>query len=221
MVDAFEQEQRDPERRAKAVRDLADWEARNFHQDTGNKGEARGFARADAPPAGWEKMNVPGTWEDAGLVIDGAVWFRREIELPPDWAGQDLALSLGAIDDFDVTYWNGTRVGATGAETPQYWEAPRHYVVPGRLARAGRNVIAVRVFDHYGSGGFAGPADVMTVRRAAGDGAGTAPATRCRSPEAGAIASNGASSPSSPTSTSARGCPAPTTPTAPRCCGTG
>ena len=173
MVDAFEQEQRDPERRAKAVRDLADWETRNFHQDTGNKGEARGFARADAPPAGWEKMNVPGTWEDAGLVIDGAVWFRREIELPPDWAGQELALSLGAVDDFDVTYWNGTRVGATGAETPQYWEAPRHYVVPGRLARAGRNVIAVRIFDHYGSGGFAGPADVMTVRRAAaGDGAG-------------------------------------------------
>jgi len=169
MVDAFEQEQRDPERRVNAARALADWEARNFHQDTGNKGEARGFARADAPPAGWDKMIAPGTWEDAGLKIDGAVWFRREIDVPADWAGQDLTLSLGAIDDFDVSYWNGTRIGATGAETPQYWEAPRRYVVSGRLVRAGRNVIAVRIFDHYGSGGFAGPADVMTVRRASGE----------------------------------------------------
>lgn len=171
MVDVFEQEMRDAERRAAALRDVADWEARNFHQDTGNKGEARGFARVDVPPAGWEKMNAPGPWEDEGLKIDGAVWFRREIELPSDWAGQDLALSLGAIDDFDVSYWNGTRVGATGAETPQYWSAPRRYVVPGKLARAGRNVIAVRVFDHYGSGGFVGPADAMTVKRSSGEAA--------------------------------------------------
>ena len=76
--------------------------------------------------------------------------------MPEAWLGGDLALSLGAIDDFDVTYWNGERVGATGAETPQYWSAPRRYTVPGRLVKAGRNVLAVRVFDHYGGGGFAG-----------------------------------------------------------------
>ena len=35
-----------------------------------------------------------------------------------------MALSLGAVDDFDVTYWNGERVGETGADTPQYWSAP-------------------------------------------------------------------------------------------------
>ena len=31
---------------------------------------------------------------------------------------------------------------------------PRKYVVPGSLVRAGRNVIAVRVFDSAGEGGF-------------------------------------------------------------------
>jgi sialate O-acetylesterase len=169
MVETYEKQMNDPALRAQALRALADWEARNFHQDTGNKGEARGFARVDAPSAGWKEMNVPGPWEDAGgLKIDGAVWFRRDIDLPADWAGQDVALSLGAIDDFDVTYWNGTRVGAIGADTPQYWSAPRRYVIPGALVRAGRNAVAVRVFDHYGSGGFTGPADALTVRRAAG-----------------------------------------------------
>ena len=58
--------------------------------------------------------------------------------LPEAWAGKALALSLGAIDDFDVTYWNGERVGATGAETPEYWSTARRYEVPARLVKAGR-----------------------------------------------------------------------------------
>jgi sialate O-acetylesterase len=33
---------------------------------------------------------------------------------------------------------------------------PRKYSVPGSLVRAGRNIIAVRVFDHAGEGGFGG-----------------------------------------------------------------
>jgi sialate O-acetylesterase len=163
MVDALDLATRDPRVREERAQKLAAWEARSFIQDTGNRGEALGFARPQGGGAGWSKMEIPQLWENAGLKIDGAVWFRREVTLPAEWAGRDLALSLGALDDFDVTYWNGERVGATGAETPQYWSAARHYTVPGRLARAGRNVIAVRVFDHYGSGGFAGTAAQLTV----------------------------------------------------------
>ncbi len=156
MVEAFDAATQNPQRRGEIERQVAAWEAKNFHQDTGNRGEPRGFASPRTSTRGWSKMEMPRLWESAGLAIDGAVWFRREVDLPADWAGRDLALSLGAIDDFDTTYWNGERVGATGAETPHYYAAPRHYTVPARLAKAGTNVIAVRVFDHYGSGGFAG-----------------------------------------------------------------
>jgi sialate O-acetylesterase len=165
MIEALDRSAHDEGARAEAARKVAAWEAKSFHKDTGNRGEAKGFARAGG--GGWLAMNLPQFWEEAGLQIDGAVWFRREVVLPADWVGVDLALSLGAIDDFDVTYWNGERVGATGAETPDYWSIPRQYKVPARLAKAGRNVIAVRVFDRYGSGGFAGPASQMTVRRVA------------------------------------------------------
>jgi sialate O-acetylesterase len=163
MLEETDAATRDPARRAAVARALADWEAKSFHQDTGNRGEALGYARPDGGGHGWTKMTIPQVWENAGLAIDGAVWFRREVVLPADWRGQDLALSLGAIDDFDVTYWNGERVGATGTETPQYWSVPRNYKVPGRLVKPGRNLIAVRVFDHYGNGGFAGTAAQMTV----------------------------------------------------------
>jgi sialate O-acetylesterase len=163
MVDAVDQARSDPNRQAELARKLAEWESKNFYKDTGNAGEAMGFARPGGGGPGWSNMDLPQFWENAGLLIDGAVWFRREVVLPPEWAGRDLALSLGAIDDFDVTYWNGERVGSIGAETPQYWEAPRRYTVPGRLAKAGRNFIAVRVFDHAGSGGFAGTRAQMSV----------------------------------------------------------
>ncbi|HLK93355.1 MAG TPA: sialate O-acetylesterase [Polyangia bacterium] len=161
LVDVLDAAEHDPQRRADLAKALSAWEAKSFHQDTGNRGERMGFAKAGG--SGWAGMQIPQVWENAGLNIDGAVWFRREVTIPAPWAGRDLSLSLGAIDDFDVTYWNGERVGATGAETPQYYAAARHYVVPARLVKAGRNIVAVRVFDHYGSGGFAGSAAQLSV----------------------------------------------------------
>jgi sialate O-acetylesterase len=167
---AFDSVVNDPAARGRLEAQVAAWEAKSFHQDTGNKGEALGYARPGrAEPTGdrgWARMTLPQVWENAGLPIDGAVWFRREITIPAAWTGAgsgDLALSLGPVDDFDVTYWNGERIGATGSETKEYWAAPRRYVVPARLVKAGRNVIAVRVFDHYGNGGFAGTAAMMSV----------------------------------------------------------
>jgi sialate O-acetylesterase len=133
-----------------------EWERQYVTQDTGNKGEAEGYAKPEHNTVGWQEMKVPQLWESAGLDVDGVVWFRRELEVPAAWAGKDLTLKLGAIDDFDTTYFNGERVGSTGPDTPSAWTALRRYRVPGSLVRAGRNTIAVRVFDRVGGGGFGG-----------------------------------------------------------------
>jgi hypothetical protein len=69
-------------------------------------------------------------------------------------AGQDLKLSLGAIDDYDETYFNGVRVGGYGRETPQSYAVQREYTIPANLIKPGKNVIAVRVWDVYGGGGL-------------------------------------------------------------------
>ena len=67
-----------------------------------------------------------------------------------------MILSLGGLDDFDNTYFNGVEVGHTDIKTATWWLTPRNYVVPGRLVKAGRNVIAVRLFDRFNEGGFVG-----------------------------------------------------------------
>lgn len=155
---------------------LAEWQAAGSHEgpavDAGNKGFAQGWAKPDVETADWQTMAIPQNWENTGLNIDGAVWFRKAVDVPAAWAGKDLTLSLGAIDDLDVTYFNGVQVGTTGMETPNWWAAPRKYMVPGAQVKAGRNVIAVRVFDQGGNGGMTGPADVMTLAPADGTGTG-------------------------------------------------
>jgi sialate O-acetylesterase len=147
---------------------LAEWERRNYFVDPGNKGLEMGWAKPDLTDDGWKTMRLPQLWESAGLSIDGVVWFRKEVDVPAAWAGKDLTLRLGSIDDHDVTYFNGEQVGAIGSETPNAYMAPRVYTVPGRLVRAGRNVVAVRAFDHYGGGGFGGAPNDMSLGPAGG-----------------------------------------------------
>jgi sialate O-acetylesterase len=165
-----------PQAKEAYARALAQWEEKNLYLDPGNKGEALGYADPSTATADWAKMDLPKQFETAGLLIDGAVWFRKELDLPASWAGKDLVLNLPPIDDHDITYFNGTKIGATGRETPNSYGVPRKYTVPAALVHGGRNVLAVRVFDSAGEGGFSrggamsiGPAgaaepDVMSLR---------------------------------------------------------
>ena len=143
-----------PEAKEAYARALAQWEEKNLYLDSGNKGEALGYADPATATGDWSKMDLPKQFETAGLLIDGAVWFRKVLDLPAAWSGKELVVNLPPIDDYDVTYFNGQKIGATGRETPNSYGVPRKYVVPASLVHAGRNVIAVRVFDSAGEGGF-------------------------------------------------------------------
>jgi len=115
--------------------------------------------------AGFKTMTLPTDWEDAGLPgLDGVVWFRKEIELPASWEGHQLELHLGRIDDADITYFDGERVGGE-----EVFDHPRVYPIPSRLVRAGRHTIAVRVLDWGGGGGLWGGAELMKLARDDGE----------------------------------------------------
>jgi sialate O-acetylesterase len=134
-------------------------------KDDGNKGAELGWAAADFNDSGWKEMTLPALWETI-MDIDGAVWFRKEVQIPRSWMGKNLDLSLGPVDNYDVAYFNGAQVGATGAETSDSWRLPRTYKVPAKLLKPGKNVIAVRVFDDYADGGFGGAAKDMFLSAA-------------------------------------------------------
>jgi len=122
------------------------------YADTGISPECQVWAKPDFGDADWKDFKAPGNIEAQGMAIDGAVWFRKTVEVPAEWAGQALTLSLGPISDNDVTFMNGARVGATENNWREW--VFRNYSVPGKLVKSGRNVIAVRIFNRIGNGGF-------------------------------------------------------------------
>ena len=134
-------------------------------EDEVNEGLRRGWAAPGTGADGWGTMPLPCTWQAAGLDYSGVFWFRKEVDLPAAWSGRTLTLSLGAIDKGDITYVNGVRVGGLShLDREDSWNTRRVYTVPGELARAGRNTIAVRAYSHVYAGGLWGPAHAMNLR---------------------------------------------------------
>jgi sialate O-acetylesterase len=112
-----------------------------------------------APPTlgYWETWGVPALGRH-----DGMVWFRTRLTLTAAQAKQAARLTLGQIDDVDMTWVNGRAIGNSfGSEKRSYALAPK-------LLQAGDNVVVVNVHDFWGPGGIHGPADQRAVLLADG-----------------------------------------------------
>ena len=129
-------------------------------------GDDVAWAQPDFDDADWKPIEVGKPWEKAGHEdYDGYGWYRLRVKLPKAESEnayfkqyQRLMLLLGAVDDVDVTYFNGVEVGRTGSvpnDAQGHYETVRRYEVPAELIQwDAENVIAVRVYDSDGDGGM-------------------------------------------------------------------
>ena len=117
--------------------------------------------------AQWAKMNLPSenSYTDIFLPdvgyredINGLFWYRKTVIL--DHANMDYELTIGAIDDGDITYVNGQRVGATLGDRDQ-----RVYKVPKEILHEGLNVIAIMHCDYWGKSSVDGPIYLENYKR--------------------------------------------------------
>ncbi len=126
-------------------------------QPWGSASNGPGWTPAPADLGYWENWNVP----ELGRY-DGMVWFRARVTLDKAQAKQAAKLSLGLVDDVDVTWVNGRAVGNS------YGDARRLYDLPSKLLKAGENSIVVNVHDFWGNGGIYGPASERALLLADG-----------------------------------------------------
>ena len=102
----------------------------------------------------WPELNEPGVWEKQSLgEFDGVVWLRKSISLSADESNKAAILEVAKIDDEDITYVNGVKVGSS-----TNWDSKRKYAIPEGILKEGINVIAVRVTDNGSGGGIYGEA---------------------------------------------------------------
>ena len=123
----------------------------------------------------WRDWTVPDNWGNHPDLTgyDGFAWYRRTFTLPERPAGvtdSAVVAALGKIDDADLAFLNGREIGRTGGFPPSFdsaWEVPREYYPADGLLRWGAtNVLAVRVHDATGGGGFhQGPVGLFSKAR--------------------------------------------------------
>ncbi|MEO5597411.1 MAG: sialate O-acetylesterase [Novosphingobium sp.] len=104
--------------------------------------------------AAWRSVPVTMAWEKWGdpdlEFFDGVGYYRAHVTLTPKQVGK-ATLSVGMVDDVDVTSINGKMVGAN-----ETWDKPRVYQVPVGIFKAGDNVIDLVAIDTGGGGGMWG-----------------------------------------------------------------
>lgn len=136
------------------------------HEDPGVSAQATALLTGKPADVRWRTAKMPQQLEALGgpfEAADGESVLVTTVDVPESLRGLDLVLSLGAVDDYDETYFNGTRVGSTDRTASDPWSKKRSYPVPASLVRPTGNVIAVRVWDRFGGGGFTGSADELQL----------------------------------------------------------
>ena len=117
------------------------------------RGEAEGWYAPSYDKSHWKPLAVPGVWRADSLArIDGVVWTTTQFDVPEAMAGREAVISIGMIDDDDVTWVNGHRIGSTKGYT-----AMRRYTIPAGILKAGSNELTVKIVDDHGNGGCYGP----------------------------------------------------------------
>lgn len=140
----------DAERRTKL---LENWLRRKFFASNpaATKAALASWAKPGLDVRGWTHGTLASL---SGAKEPGVIWYRREVEVPAGWDPARVRFRANWMNDTDEVFWDGRKIGRTWIDTRSYWGAMRDYAVPAALARPGRHVVAIRLANHFCSGGF-------------------------------------------------------------------
>ena len=97
-------------------------------------------------------------FESDSFSENGVLWIRKYFDVKdPDQNFKFIA--NGGIDDLDYTYINGKLVGKSMACCIE-----REYKIPKGLLKKTGNVLAIRIVDNIGEGGFLGKAFIQSEK---------------------------------------------------------
>jgi sialate O-acetylesterase len=129
-------------------KDFKNWEAKADKLDIGTQ---QNWSDTTYDKSSWKTLNVPTFWETAKITpSDGIVWATKTFELSQkDLSDKELLLSIGRIDNEDITYINGKVVGQSRLK-----DLDRFYKIPNTVFAVGKNNITIRIKNNGDIGGF-------------------------------------------------------------------
>jgi beta-galactosidase len=116
-------------------------------------GEITQASERDFADDQWRVVNLPHDWSiegttaadapsgrDGGYFPTGLGWYRRELDIKPEWRGKRVWLDFEGVATTCEIYLNGEKIGGH-----HYAYTPIHFDITEHLDFDGPNVIAVRV----------------------------------------------------------------------------
>lgn len=149
-----------PELLSKYDKDFKNWEEKADKLDVGTTEK---WFQDSYDKSKWQIMNVPTLWETAKITpSDGVVWVTKTFEISQkDLSEKELTLSIGRIDNEDVTYINEKIVGQSDVK-----DLDRFYKVPSDVFKIGKNTITMRIKNTGDIGGFRNAAAALYLQTA-------------------------------------------------------
>lgn len=141
-------------------KDFQAWEEKADRLDVGTQQK---WHEKTYNTSSWKPINLPVYWSKAKITPnDGVIWVTKSFDLTAkDLTSDDIVLSIGRVDNEDITYINGTKVGESKLK-----DLDRFYKIPKGILVAGKNVITIRVKNSGDIGGFRGDASSLHLKTA-------------------------------------------------------
>jgi sialate O-acetylesterase len=128
-----------------------------------NIGMKEGWMKEDYDDSHWMEVACPAEWSTLKEIgtLEGVAWMRTRCEIPESWIGKNLMLELGPVDEMDVTYLNGRKVGSS--PSVEDWDKDRHYRIPGQVVTRKELVLAIRIVNTVAQGGLFGKPEQLRI----------------------------------------------------------
>lgn len=105
------------------------------------------------------------TWWNGTNGVDrnfvGYAWYVREFDIPEDFVVGTYQMPIGYLDEGDITFINGVKIGSTGMTEDTWkfesdqWDTYRSYEVSSDILNfGGKNYVAVLAHNRSGDGGW-------------------------------------------------------------------
>ena len=132
----------------------------NLYLDEADLGTEQNWQSVNYDYSTWKNIQLPNVWRNTNLKNRvGVVWVSKSIFLTAEDASNDLLLSFGLIDNEDITYFNGYKIGSIKKN-----DISRKYIVSKELLKKGKNVITVRIKNPLDIGGFRSGKDSLYLQ---------------------------------------------------------
>jgi len=122
------------------------------------------FADSSFSQSSLEDFEWPRTMQPLGEApkldgFNGAVWFRKTVDLPESWNAQELILRLPVAREINQLWINGVELEQPYAVSKE----ERSYKIPGSLVKAGKLLVAIRIIDRYTTTGKSKTEDPVLI----------------------------------------------------------